>query len=54
MSIYFGQGPDAEVTPKSLYVLTATLIKHGLLTLDEIYPHVCIIACIISETYWCS
>lgn len=41
MSIYFGQGPDAEVTPKSLYVLTATLIKHGLLTLDEIYPHVC-------------
>ncbi len=31
---------EQRVAPKSLHRLTATLIKHQVLALDEIYPHV--------------
>jgi THO complex subunit 2 len=31
---------DGRLAPKSLHKLTATLIKHQVLALDEIYPHV--------------
>ena len=30
----------AVVTPPSLYSLTAHLLHHGLVTLDELHPHV--------------
>ena len=47
MAVIYAQ-EVTETTPKQLYVTAALLIREGIITLEDLYPHVstCICVCI--------